>query len=154
MPLTTLPSKASFSPPRLSLSMAAKSSRVGKVVVAIEFVVFRNQRACRVTRHHGGPSHADLVKCTAATGSSGRGVRSEALHGKKRVPVPVSPGPYALAEGRASAAAEWSIRRTVEALAKSAQQGKDRLQPPDDPRPNPHAHSEPKHRRVQRRGDR
>src|SRR4029079_9016937 len=35
VPFTTLPSKASFSPPRLSLRRAAKSSRVGNVVVAM-----------------------------------------------------------------------------------------------------------------------
>jgi len=41
-----------------------------------------------------------------------------ALHGKKRVPVPVLAGsPYAIAKGRAAADAELSIRRTPRALA-------------------------------------
>ena len=38
VPFTTLPSKVSFSPPRLSLRRAAKSSRVGNVVVAMSVV--------------------------------------------------------------------------------------------------------------------
>ena len=61
-------------------------------------------------RHDGGPSHADLVKCTAAAAPCRCGVlwlagRAEPSHAKKRVPVRElgSPKPYALAKKRASA---------------------------------------------------
>ena len=55
MPLTTLPSKVSFSPPRLSLSMASKSSRVGKVVVAMRVCSLSClNRACRVAATMAG----------------------------------------------------------------------------------------------------
>ena len=72
MPFTTLPSKVSFSPPRLSLRRASKSSRVGNAVVAMRCCLSYSNRACRVARHHGGPSPADLVQCTAARGTMPR----------------------------------------------------------------------------------
>src|SRR3954451_18534600 len=93
VPFTTLPSKASFSPPRLSLSRAAKSSRVGKVVVAIRCVVFQSQSGLPRGCHRGEPSHADLVKCTAAAGSFQCGVLGSPAqsrahsHAKERLPV-------------------------------------------------------------------
>src|SRR4029079_3742004 len=65
VPFTTLPSKVSFSPPRLLLRSSAKSSRVGNVVVAIRSIVSLIHSGLPLGRHHGGPSHADLVKCTA-----------------------------------------------------------------------------------------
>ena len=82
-------------------------------------VVFRNKSGLPRGRHHGGPSHADLVKCTAASrhhpGAASVATRSMT---KKRVPGAGLAGqPYALAKGRAAAGAKWSARRTVGALA-------------------------------------
>src|SRR6185312_1908243 len=53
VPFTTLPSKASFSPPRLSLRRAAKSSRVGNVVVAIRLLSLETSNSLAAPRHHG-----------------------------------------------------------------------------------------------------
>src|SRR3954470_15147679 len=91
VPFTTLPSKASFSPPRLLLRSSAKSSRVGNVVVAISSAVFRLfKSACR--------EHATMASLQLRTWSNALPPRahpeaasSHPFHGKKRVPVPVQP---------------------------------------------------------------
>src|SRR4029079_14993261 len=90
VPFTTLPSKASFSPPRLSLRSAAKSSRVGNVVVAIRSIVSLIHSGLPLGRPHGGAPQAELVKCTSEPAHPDTASVSVPAHGKKRVPVPVS----------------------------------------------------------------
>jgi len=52
------------------------------------------------------------------------------FHGKKRVPVPVQPVNRTRSpKDGLPRVLEWSARRTARALAESAQQGKDGLQP-------------------------
>ena len=88
MPFTTLPSKVSFSPPRLSLSSAAKSSRVGNVVVAMRGVVFRNQigPAAWPPPWRAFTCGPGQMHCRAEPIRARRPLA--AVHAKKRVPVP------------------------------------------------------------------
>src|SRR5689334_6309641 len=91
VPLTTLPSNASFSPPRLLLSNSAKSSRVGNAVVAIKLVVSLTfEFACRRRPPWPDFHQAVLVKPLppqphhAEGASSGTAVRA-ATREKRRV---------------------------------------------------------------------
>jgi hypothetical protein len=66
--------------------------------------------------------HADLVKCTAAIGSSDGGVLGTAgargsLHAKKRVPVRELGSPNRTRSQKAGFREQLSARRTVRALA-------------------------------------
>ena len=116
VPFTTLPSKASFSPPRLSLRSAAKSSRVGNVVVAIRYIVSLNSnRACRGRATMARPSHADLVQmhCRAGSCRTRRPFERWPLqprHDKKRVPVPVTIRSTVRARQR-TGCREWEVQR-------------------------------------------
>ena len=107
VPFTTLPSKVSFSPPRLSLRRAAKSSRVGNVVVAIKCVVSRNSIGPAAwpppwRAFTCGPGQMHCRRGTMPLRRPWAWRRGQPVHDKKRVPVPVVAGtPYALAKGRA-----------------------------------------------------